>query len=149
MIIDLICRMSRIGCQGCLVKKMKWLLQGTFHNRRRLWGGCPKIGKICRLWMVPKLDFRTRQLIRFSQTSVNLKSIFSWNFIAQIGTENFWRISALASKMGQIKIITNIIIYTNWGEFNIIKCLHFFLIWPILEDRAEILQKILVTFWAM
>ena len=37
--------------------------------------------------------------------------------------------------------------YTNWGVFNIIKCLHFLL--PILEARAEILQKISFPFWAM
>ena len=54
------------------------------------------------------------------------------------------RISALASKMGQIKKINgNYHTKTNQGAFDIIKCLYFFCFthFPILEARAEILKK--------
>ena len=39
------------------------------------------------------------------------KAIFSWKSIAQKGTENFWRISAVASKMG-FKKIKALVIYS-------------------------------------
>ena len=51
--------------------------------------------------------------------------------------------------MGQIKKITHAIMYTNWGSIQYNKVPSFFFIWPILEASAEILQKNLVTFWAM
>ena len=49
---------------------------------------------------------------------------------------NFWRISALASKMGQIK-------KKNAHHYFMLirgKCLYLFLFSPILETRAKILQ---------
>ena len=42
--------------------------------------------------------------------------------------------------------MTHIIMYTNWGVFDLIKRLHFFDLTHLREARAEILQKILVAF---
>ena len=39
----------------------------------------------------------------------NLKRKFSWNTIAQKENEIFWRFSALASKMGQIKNLCDLL----------------------------------------
>ena len=58
--------------------------------------------------------------------------------------------------MGQIKKIAHVIMYTNWGVFlntpqllKYDKVPSFFSYLPHLTGRAEILQNILVTFWAM
>ena len=37
----------------------------------------------------------------------------------------------------------------NWGVFKYNKVASFFFIWPIIETRAQILQKNSVAFWAM
>jgi hypothetical protein len=60
---------------------------------------------------------------------------------------NFWQILAQASKIGQITKI-NTHYCTNWGYLLliIIKGLYLFLIWHILEARAEICQKFMLLF---
>ena len=86
------------------------------------------------------------KLVSFS-TSIFLLFIFIriwWGFLeskcfrnstAQKANENSLRISALVSKMGQIKK-RDTHNYTNY----------IFLIWPILEARTEIFQRSFVCF---
>ena len=52
-----------------------------------------------RFRMCQRLELLKKKKLR----SANLRSNFSWNYIARKATEIVWRVSALASKMGQIK----------------------------------------------
>ena len=61
--------------------------------------------------------------------------------MAQNGPEKFWRISALVSKMGQVKKIAHIIMYTNWSIQHD-KVPSLFFIWHILQVE----QKSFKTF---
>ena len=76
------------------------------------------------------------QMVKCDPTKGQLisEANFSWLRISQKANEIFWRISALASKICEIK--------KNKGQSAII-----FLIWPILEARAEILKEKRFTSW--
>ena len=93
-------------------------------------------------WTFYEQDLSTfKRLFRNRLKVSNSRINFCWNSIAQKLTEIFWRNSALASKMEQIKkkwrhfimLNTPLLVY-------MIKCVIFF-IWPILVAWAEILQN--------
>ena len=60
---------------------------------------------------------------------------------------NFWKISALASKMGKIKKkCRHFIIVNSKHPLISVKMSVYFFVWPILEPRAEIRQNFRSTF---
>ena len=72
-------------------------------------------------WRLWGMSWNKLHFLQGIQVSKSQKHFFSWNFIAsKVTYVNFWQISALVYKMGQIKNI---------------------FIWPSLEARAEICQR--------
>ena len=127
--------------------KLFFVYKVLFSNPWHLW----------LIWKTPKLAtsgfFEIGILIGVSirrlRRSVNLIINFFLKLHHPKSDQDFWRISALASKMGQIKKKMKALYYVKHFPIIIHDDICYFFNSLILEARAEILHTFSVLFWAM